>query len=349
MFTSTNKPTNSSTLTSTYSTIHSDISFAMSGPSVHSVPTTTRSSQLGPLRGPRRAYKQVMAKLRTGLSSLKLKTKKAKKTVTGGQLASAAADAPAGKFGRPIRAVTLPDAYYGWEHAAKTSAQYIMKLFDCPSSLPGTCPDDEYPELAEFIAYALFICQFELHVNDYALCLLWRLKEKHPEFEPPYGHGIYLAALSLAAKMTGHEDFSPECWAMAGQWIFSNAKLELSEHCLGGMLLWKLDIGEEQMESIMEHIRVGDEPAIDPIPLPPDYDDDDSSILSVDTSSSLSTCSILSTWSLVSMREWDESTRGDSAIMTAPDEKVDTNPYGDAKIWTSLPASNVPTQSVPWS
>ncbi|CAE6380801.1 unnamed protein product [Rhizoctonia solani] len=214
---------NNSALISAYSTLPSHIFFAMSVSSTHSMPTTIQSSEMASLKGPRCAYRRVLEKLRTGLTSLKLKTKK--KISTGGKLAPVAADTPTEKFGRPTRAVVLLDKYYGWEHAAKTSAEYMIKLFDCPSTLPGINPDEEYPELAEFIAYALFICQFKSQVNDYAMCLLWRLKAEYPQFKPAYGHGMYLPALTLAAKTAGHEDLSPECWAMAGQWILSTSQI----------------------------------------------------------------------------------------------------------------------------
>ncbi|KAH7326872.1 hypothetical protein B0J17DRAFT_632812 [Rhizoctonia solani] len=114
------------------------------------------------------------------------------------------------KFGRPTRAIFLPDAYYGWEHTAKISTRFIVSLFGCPLTLPDTSL--EYPDLAQFIAYALFLCQFEPEVNDYAMCLLWRLKFEHPDLKPTHGHGMYLAALCLAAKMAGEEDCSSEPW-----------------------------------------------------------------------------------------------------------------------------------------
>ncbi|CAE6380785.1 unnamed protein product [Rhizoctonia solani] len=91
----------------------------------------------------------------------------------------------------------------------------------------------------------------------------------------------------------------------------------------------------------MQHVRAGGEPGIDTVPLPPDYEEEDpNSIHSTETYCSLSTCSLLSTWSLLSMRGWDESTRMDSAITTRPGEKIDTNPYTDTEIWTTLPVSN---------
>ncbi|KAF8734811.1 Cyclin, N-terminal domain, partial [Rhizoctonia solani] len=341
MFSSKNN--SNSTSTSTYSSTPSDTLFVMMTPSIHSESTTTHSSKVASFKSSRRAYKQVLAKLHAGLTLFKPKTKKTKKFATGGQLAPVAADAPAEKLGHPTRAVELPDAYYGWEYASKTSAEYIVKLFNCSPILP----EDGYPELGEFIAYALFIFQVDSRANDYALSLLSKLKMAHPDFQPVCGHAIYLAALTLAAKMTGHGYVSPECCMMAGQWMFTTAQIELNEQFLGDLLCWDLDVNHEQIESTREHVRVGREPDVEPVPLTPEYDDDTSSIYSIDSCSSLSTCSILSTWSLHSMRGWDESTHNDSAITTAPGEKVNTSPYGDVEIWRSLRTSHPSKQPRP--
>ncbi|KEP50044.1 hypothetical protein V565_087810 [Rhizoctonia solani 123E] len=319
-------PANYSTLTSTPSTLYSDISFAMSAPSAYSMPTTVCSSEIASLKRPQSAYKQVLAKVRAGLTTLKLKAKKEKKSVTGGQLAPVTAAAPAEKFGHPTRAIFLPDAYYGWEVTAKISARFVTELFDCPSTLPGAGP--EYPDLAEFIAYALFLCQFEPKVNDHALYLLWRMKTKHPELKLAHGHGIYLAALGLAAKMAGHEDCSSEHWTMAGQWIFSAKQLEINQERLGELLLWKFEVNPEEMAKVMERVPCGEHPSVETTPLPADYEDEDcaDSIYSINSLSSLSTCSIPSTWSLCSMRGWNELAHNDSAVTTALGEKA-TNPY----------------------
>ncbi|CUA77833.1 hypothetical protein RSOLAG22IIIB_06820 [Rhizoctonia solani] len=326
-----------SALTSTTSTLHSDISFTMSTPSARSTPTTICPSKEASLKRPRSAYKQVLAKLHAGFATLRLKAKKTKKSVTGGRLAPVTADAPVEKFGRPTRAISLPDAYYGWERFAKTSARFITGLFDCPSTLPGTGP--EYPDLAQFVAYALFLCQFESAVNEYAMYLLWRMKSKHPEFKFAHGHGMYLAALGLAAKMTGRNDPSSESWSMIGQWIFSAKQLEVDQERLCELLNWKFEIDPEEMAMVMEHVRRGEQPDVEPIPLPTDFDDDDcaDSIHSVDSTYSLSTCSIPSTWSICSRRGWDELARNDSAVSIAFG-KVNTNPYGGLQSRASFSA-----------
>ncbi|CAE7169246.1 unnamed protein product [Rhizoctonia solani] len=283
------------------------------------------SSKVGSLKQPQSAFKQVLAKLRARFSTLRLKAKKTKSPATGGQLAPIATDPPAEKFGHPTRVIFLPDVYYGWEHVAKISARSITELFGCPSRLPGT--GSEYPDLAEFIAYALFICQFELEVNEHAMYLLWRLKAKHPDLKLAHGHGMYLAALNLAARMAGHDDCSSESWTMIGQWIFNSEKFDVNQRRLCELLAWKFEVDPAEMAIVMEHIHQGEQSAVGPIPLPFDYDDCAESIRSIGTSSSLSTCSIPSIWSLSSMRGWDELAHRDSAIMTASGENVNTNPY----------------------
>ncbi|KAJ1302088.1 hypothetical protein OPQ81_000920 [Rhizoctonia solani] len=174
------------------------------------------------------------------------------------------------------------------------------------------------------------------------MCLLWRLKVEHPGIRLTHGHGMYLAALSLAEKMTGHEDCSLEDWAMVGQWIFSAEQLEMYQQCLGGLLLWKLEFDTEDMARIVEHVQCGRQPDVEPISFPAEYDDDCAeSIRPISTSSLLSTCTIPSTWSLCSMHGWDESTRKDSVMMAAPGEKGNTNPYADTESQRNLAALNV--------
>ncbi|KEP54078.1 hypothetical protein V565_022410 [Rhizoctonia solani 123E] len=321
-----------STRNDTNSALNFD-TFTISTPSGYNIPTTVYSSKVALHRQPQRAYKQVLAKLRAGLATLKLKTKKTRNTrkpTTGSQLTPTTTDEPAERFGHPNRAINLPDAYYGWEYTAKISAKFVTGLFDCPSILPGTGP--EYPGLAEFVAYALFLCQFEPQVNDHALYLLWCMKILHPDLKLAHGHGMYLAALGLAAKMAGQDDCSSDSWTMVGQWIFNAEQLETNQDRLGELLLWRLEVDPKKMAMVMKHVYCGGQPNAQPTPFPADYDDYTSSVHSTSTSSSLSSCSILSIWSFRPTSIWNELACCSSAVTMAASEGVNRYPYLELKI-----------------
>ncbi|KAG8763192.1 hypothetical protein FRC11_005548 [Ceratobasidium sp. 423] len=139
----------------------------------------------------------------------------------------------------PRQATVRADEYYGYAQVAKTSARSLSTLLDCPETLPSTDPADVNPDLAHFIAYALYRPQLPLCVHHYALHLTWRVKFPNPDFNPKHAHGTYLTALMLAAKQSHDIDYSINAWASAGKHIFEASQLRENEWRMCERLQWR--------------------------------------------------------------------------------------------------------------
>ncbi|KAJ1310698.1 hypothetical protein OPQ81_009223 [Rhizoctonia solani] len=210
--------------------------------------------------------------------------KKTKKNMNGGQWAPAMTPA---KLGRPQRE-PHPDPYYGHERTAKMSARFIHDLFKCSNTFcDGGIPDNTYPTLDEFIAYALFRSNSDIHVHYYAMYLIWRIHIKHPEMRAHHSHDTYLAALMVAKRMVSPRDYASESWSEVGQSIYSLARLADNEQRLCKMVGWEVDVNVTRVGMIEEQIEMKYAEPETPLESESsdewDGSDDSSSLLSIET------------------------------------------------------------------
>ncbi|KAH7330606.1 hypothetical protein B0J17DRAFT_722292 [Rhizoctonia solani] len=185
--------------------------------------------------------------------SLKAIKKAIKKGSTGSQSASVAMST---KLGRPQRE-PHPDAYYGHKRTAVMSARFIHDVFKCsPSFSPACIPDDTYPTLDKFIAYALSRSESDLDVHYYAMYLIWRMHIKDPELRAHHSHETYMAALMVATKLVTPENYASESWSEVGQSIYNLERLLENEKRLCAMVKWELEVDPMLVEMVQEQIEM---------------------------------------------------------------------------------------------
>ncbi|EUC56365.1 hypothetical protein RSOL_174570, partial [Rhizoctonia solani AG-3 Rhs1AP] len=177
------------------------------------------------------------------------------------------------------------------------SAYFIHDLFKCSSSFsPGGIPDDTYPSLDKFIAYALSRSESDLDVHHYAMYLIWRMHIKNPELRMYHSYETYLVALMLATKQVVPKQYASESWSEVGQSMYSLKRLLETEQRLCAMVGWELEVDATLVEMIEEQVEMkyGEPLGCTATPMSPclassesgeEWDDSDnsSSMFSVDT------------------------------------------------------------------
>ncbi|KAH7330590.1 hypothetical protein B0J17DRAFT_737541 [Rhizoctonia solani] len=183
-----------------------------------------------------------------GRFSIRGSLKAIKKAIKAGSTGSQSASVATAKLGRPQRE-PHPDAYYGHKRTAVMSARFIHDVFKCsPSFSPAGIPDDTYPTLDKFIAYALSRSESDLDVHYYAMYLIWRMHIKDPELRAHHSHETYMAALMVATKLVTPENYASESWSE----VASTGERER----LCAMVKWELEVDSMLVEMVQEQIEM---------------------------------------------------------------------------------------------
>ncbi|KAM0755411.1 hypothetical protein T439DRAFT_320104 [Meredithblackwellia eburnea MCA 4105] len=162
-------------------------------------------------------------------------------------------------------AQSTPDPYQAYQDTAQLCVHVITTLFtptptppppppanvglDTPPHSPTIASKNSPPQLAEFIAYALYRTRLPPSIIHQALLLLHRLKSRYPSARgtSTSPHRLFLSSLMLSSKISMDDTYSNKSWQIVGQGLFSLREVNQMERELFAFLGWNVVVRDEEL------------------------------------------------------------------------------------------------------
>lgn len=154
-----------------------------------------------------------------------------------------------------LQALIASDRYRDSVQMAKMCAHFLSEHFFCDiTATTFEARPTPVPDLTTFIYHVLWRADLPSSHVFYALCLLARFNARY-EAGDGFGHGMFMAAYTVASKML--IDYAPpnRYWRRVGYDVLGQEEMNAMEYALCDMLEWDLIIDNEELEAFEAWVR----------------------------------------------------------------------------------------------
>jgi hypothetical protein len=149
------------------------------------------------------------------------------------------------------------DPYYGQKSTARTAANFVFHLFNCPDK---QSPEDisvslPYVRLDIFIAFILCKTGMDESVHYATLYLLRRMKSLYPASMGTCGQRLYLAAYMISAKFLCDDVYTNRIWTKFTQGMFELRVVNQMEREMCAYLDYNFNIAPEVFRDFPDFVK----------------------------------------------------------------------------------------------